>query len=291
MDGPVAIIGSGGQLGTDLVRILQDRASIVPLPHTELDVTDEAAVTRAIAAHRPEVVINCAAFVRVDECEEQVDAAMRVNVMGAFYVARSCARAQVLGMYVSTDYVFDGTKDVPYTEDDTPAPVNMYGVTKLAGELAVQTVLPRHYIVRVAGLYGAAGSSGKGGNFIETIIRRARAGQPLRVVNDQITSPTYARDAAEAIAAIIRRRAPVGIYHVANAGECTWFEFARAALELGGMRAALEPTTSAAWGARARRPHRSSLASTRLAAAGIASPRPWRDALAAYLVEKGHRPS
>lgn len=289
MDGLVAIIGSGGQLGTDLVRVLHARGPILPLPHTELDVTDEAAVARMISTHRPEVVINCAAFVRVDECEDAVEAAMRVNAIGALYVARSCARAEVVGMHISTDYVFDGTKDAPYTEADMPAPVNTYGVTKLAGEFAVKAVLSRHYIVRVSGLYGAAGSSGKGGNFIETIFRRARAEQPLRVVNDQITSPTYTRDAAEAIAAIIHMRAPLGIYHVANAGECTWFEFAHAALELAGMRAVLEPTTSAAWGARARRPRRSSLVSRHLATAGLAAPRPWREALAAYIMEKGHQ--
>lgn len=284
----VAVLGAGGQLGTDLLRMMGAEWDLIGLPHSVVDVRQQDAVHEILAVRRPDVVINAAAFVRVDECEDQVETAMATNAAGALHVARACRALGAIVVHVSTDYVFDGRKSAPYTEEDAPAPINVYGLSKWAGECAVRAYLPEHYVVRVAGLFGAAGSSGKGGNFIETVVRKASAAEPLRIVDDQRMSPTYTRDAATVIAQIVDRRLPFGTYHVANGGECTWYEFAVTALTEVGLRANIEPTTSADWNARARRPARSSLVSARLPALGVPPLRPWRQALSAYLREKGH---
>jgi dTDP-4-dehydrorhamnose reductase len=192
-------------------------------------------------------------------------------------------------VHVGTDYVFDGRTTRPYTEDDAPNPLGAYARTKLAGELFAQALAPRHAILRVAGLYAAGGSRGKGGNFVDKVLAQARAGKPLRIVADQVTAPTWARDVAEAMARLVPRlvegRAPFGVYHVTNAGGCSWYEFARAALELAGVDADVTPITTAELAAPAPRPAYSVLANDRLAAAGEPPLRSWRTALAAYLAE------
>ncbi len=284
----VAIIGSRGQLGTDLVAAFDATGGyqVSALTHDGVDVTHIASVRGALASVRPEIVINCAAVVRVDECEDQPEEAFRVNALGALHVARGCAEVGARCVHISTDYVFGGQKTQPYTEEDLPSPANVYGTSKLAGEHLVRQTRPDALIVRVAATFGAAGASGKGGNFVETILRRARAGEPLRVVDDVRISPTYTIDAATAIVRLVSNDM-TGIVHVTNAGTCTWYELARAILEKTGVAAALEPIAAADYPARARRPANSALTSVRLAAAGITLRR-WDAALRAYLTEKGH---
>jgi dTDP-4-dehydrorhamnose reductase len=192
-----------------------------------------------------------------------------------------------LCVYVSTDYVFDGSKRAPYTENDAPRPMNVYGVSKLAGEHLVQQACPRWLIARMASLFGKAGSSGKGGNFVETILAKAKTGEPLRLVNDIRMSPTYTHDAARALEALLRQRAE-GLFHLANTGNCTWYEFARRALEIVGLANSVEAITSASYPMKARRPEDSSLESTKLDADLRACLRPWHKALETYLAEKGH---
>ena len=232
----VAVIGSTGQLGTDLLEVLVDAGSyeVFGLSHREIECTDPVSIDKALKAARPDIVVNCAAFVRVDESEERPDDAFRVNSLGALAVARACAEIDALCVYISTDYVFDGGKGSPYTESDASHPINVYGASKLAGEYLVQQASPRWLVARMASLFGKAGSSGKGGNFVETILAKARAGEPLRLVNDIRMSPTYSRDGAQALEILLRQRAS-GLFHVANAGHCTWYEFACKALEVVGM--------------------------------------------------------
>jgi dTDP-4-dehydrorhamnose reductase len=285
----VAVIGSAGQLGTDLVDILRKAGNyeVFGLAHREIECSDPISIEKGLKKARPAVVINCAAFVRVDDAEGRPEEAFRVNGVGALNVAKACAELDALCVYVSTDYVFDGTKGAPYTETDAPHPINVYGVSKLAGEYLVQATCPRWLIVRMASLFGRAGSSGKSGNFVETILAKAKAGEPLRLVNDIRMSPTYTRDAAQALERLFFQNAS-GLFHLANAGNCTWYEFACKALELVGLDASVEPISSSKYPMQARRPRNSSLESTKLDLSLKDARRPWHEALKDYLTEKGH---
>ena len=282
----IAVVGAAGQLGRELCRLLPP-ADTIPLTRSDADLHDTAAVCTRLAAVRPDVVVNCAADNRVDAAEADARDAVAVNALGVAALARHCRDHGALLVHVSTDYVFDGRATHPYTEADAPNPLGAYARTKHAGELLAQALAPRHAILRVAGLYAEGGSRGKGGNFVDKVLAQARAGKPLRIVSDQVTAPTWARDVAEAMGRLVPRiaagSAPCGVYHVTNAGECSWFEFARAALEVAGVRAEMTAISTEELNLPAPRPAYSVLANVRLVAIGEPALRPWRDALAAYL--------
>ena len=285
----VAVIGSTGQLGHDLVEALggTDRFEVVALDHGQIECADSDSVRAALLPLKVQVVINCAAFVRVDDCESQAREAFAVNALGALYVARAAAESGAKCVYIGTDYVFDGAKESPYLESDVTAPINVYGVSKLAGEHLVRQTTPDWLIVRVASLFGKIGARGKGGNFIETILAKARKGESLKVVDDILISPTYARDAAQAIAQLVAADVS-GIVHAANSGVCTWYEFAKAALELCQLSALIEAVPSSLFPTPARRAKNSALATARLSQEFNITMPHWRDALRAYLIAKGH---
>jgi len=286
----VAVIGANGQLGTDLVRALGQAGGFEtrPLTHDEIEVADPGAVRTALTQARPEVVVNCAAFNRVDECEDRPEEAMRVNALGALHVARACADLGALCVYVSTDYVFSGERRRPYVESDAPGPINVYGVSKLAGEQLTVGASPRWLIVRTASLFGTTPARAKGGNFVETMLAKARAGEAIRVVDDIRMSPTYAADAARGLARLIRQ-GRVGTFHLTNAGSCTWYEFARQILTAAGLDAKIVPVGSSEYPTKARRPKDSSLASLRADDDVRRCLRPWGEALSAYLAERTMR--
>jgi dTDP-4-dehydrorhamnose reductase len=282
----IVILGSTGQLGTDLVEVLQldDKSETLPVSHAACDCTDANKVAEVLRKLHPDVVINCAAYVRVDDCEDHAREAFAVNALGALHVARACAAANALCVYISTDYVFDGAKASPYVESDPTGPVNIYGASKLSGEQLVQQAARRWLIVRMASLFGKTGARGKGGNFVETVIRKAQAGDSLQVVNDVTISPTYARDASAALAPMVRNRA-TGLFHLTNSGACTWYEFAKAILECIGVDAGITPVSSKEFRSPARRPMNSALRSEHTPPSELRS---WREAVTAYLFEKGH---
>jgi dTDP-4-dehydrorhamnose reductase len=228
------------------------------------------------------VVVNCAAYNFVDRAEEEPEAAFAVNAWGVRNLARICAELDCLLVHFSSDYVYglDASRRTPYAEFEAPAPVSVYGLSKLAGEYLVRSLCPRHLVIRTCGLYGVRGSGGKGGNFVETMLRLAGQGRPARVVNDQTCTPSFTVDVAAATASLLGAARP-GLYHVTNAGSCTWFEFAQAIFELAGRKVDLTPITSREFGARARRPGYSVLAPT-----SLVSLRPWKEALEAYLKER-----
>lgn len=277
----VAILGAGGQLGTDLRRVMADW-DVTPFRHADLDICDYQAVRKALEESDPDVVVNAAGYVRVDDAESQPEEAFRVNAFGVRNLAQVCAARGCILMHVSTDYVFDGRQSVPYTEDDCPNPVNVYGASKLAGEGFVRNLCPRHFVVRSSGLYGAAGSSGKGGNFIVTMLGLAKEGKPIRVVNDQVLTPTYTRDLAEMMRELLKTGA-FGLYHATNAGQCSWYEFAERAFGLSGSLPDLAPTSSQAYRSLARRPSYSVLSVTNVSRTTGIDVRPWSEALADYL--------
>ncbi len=280
----VTVIGATGQLGSDLVRVLgaTEGYEVCPLGHSDIECTDSNSVEHVLTAVRPDVVVNCAAFVRVDESEDRPAEAFQVNALGALRVARACAKAEALCVYISTDYVFDGEKSDSYTEDNRPRPINVYGTSKLAGEFLVQQASPRWLIARVASLFGKTGARGKGGNFVEAVLAKARGREPLRVVSDIRISPTCTLDAARALTSLLRRGA-TGLFHLTNQGSCTWYEFACKIVELAGAQIRVEPTVTSEYPTRARRPANSALQSVRLDTAVREELRPWEDALAAYI--------
>jgi dTDP-4-dehydrorhamnose reductase len=285
----IAIIGANGQLGFDLVRVFKNSEDkIVPLTHADIDVTDFKLSEKILKNIQPDVVINCAAYVRVDDAEDFADKAFTVNALGARNIALICKDIDSILVHISTDYVFDGRKNEPYTEEDIPNPLNVYGNSKLAGEYFVRNVLEKHYLIRSSSLFGVAGASGKGGNFVETMIRKAHGKEEIKVVDDVIMSPTYTKDAADMIGNILIRKLPYGIYHVANSGQCSWYEFAKAIFDTIGMEASLSPTKTNILLSKARRPMFSPLASIKLKEYGLAM-ESWRAALRNYLIEKGYK--
>ena len=285
----IAVIGSTGQLGSDLAQFLSGsgRYQVTPISRDRLDVAARQNIVQVLGEDRFDVVVNCAAFTRVDDCEDRPGEALRVNAQGAFEIARACSQAGALCVFISTDFVFGGDKGSPYVEEDPPAPINVYGTSKLAGEYLVRQACQRWLIVRIASVFGKSGSRGKGGNFIEAILAKARAGGPVRVVDDIWMSPTYTMDAAVILDRLIQAEA-TGLYHAANLGRCTWFEFAQEAIRMVDLNTEIEPISCDLYPSKARRPKDSSMMSLRVERASGFSPRPWREALRNYLVEKGH---
>ena len=282
----VALIGARGQLGTDLVQAMNGW-DVVAWSHREVEVCDFSATRDALTTAAPDVVINTAAFHRVDECEAQAEKALQVNALAVRNLARICEDLRCALLHVSTDYVFGGEQRVPYAETDLPVPLNAYGVSKLAGELFVRRLCRRHFVVRSCGLYGVAGASGKGGNFVETMVRLSKEGRAIRVVDDQVLTPTNTKDLAEKIVELLRAER-YGLYHITNAGSCSWYEFTKEIFRILEVNPDLAPTTAEAFGAAARRPAYSVLAHEAIAQIGLADLRPWTEAVADYLRQKGH---
>jgi dTDP-4-dehydrorhamnose reductase len=277
----VAVTGAAGQLGRALVAHLGPRVAWAG-GREELDVRDRAAVARLLDRIRPDVVINAAAFNDVDGAEADPAPAMAVNAVGPGYLARECRQRGALLVHVSSDYVFDGVKRAPYGEDDCARPLSAYGVSKLAGCQLVAAAGGDNLIVRTSGLFGIGGSRIKGGSFVERIVARARSGQKLRVVADQVFSPTYAPDLAAALVTLVERGGR-GLLHVTNSDSCTWHELAVAALEIAGVEVPVEPIRTEDLGAPAPRPSYSVLSNDRARSLGLPPLRPWRDALAEHV--------
>ncbi len=285
----VALIGANGQLGSDLLKVL-DSVEVIPLIHANIEVSNMNSVRQALIQHQPDVIINTAAFHRVDDCETDPMKTFQVNTIGARNVAVVAQEIGAKLVYLSTDYVFGGECEsctVPYTEFDTPIPLSVYGRSKLAGENLVQHLCAKYFIVRGSGFFGIAGSSGKGGNFVETMLRQGKERNELRVVNDQVFSPTYAKDIANKIVQLISTNY-YGIFHVTNSGICSWYEFAKEILRLVGLKTKVIPITSDQYPQKAKRPHYSVLDNFHLRLLDMDDMRPWQEALVDYMREKGH---
>lgn len=287
----VAIFGAAGQLGRDLVpRMASLDRDVIALTRAEVDFTQPATIRTFLATQQPRLVINCAAYNFVDRAETEPEAAFAVNAVAVQVLAETCREMGTKLVHFSTDYVFgrDESRHTPYREDDPPGPVNVYGQSKWRGEQAVLAASAGHLVIRTCGLYGVWGSGGKGGNFVETMLRLAAAGRPLRVVNDQRCTPSYTVDVAETTVELLRREAE-GLFHVTNTGDCTWYEFAAEIFRQAGLQPDLTPITSRDYGAVAPRPTYSVLSTEKLTANGLAPPRPWPEALAAYLRERARK--
>jgi len=280
------VIGATGQLGSDLVRAFDQPGELVPLGSRDLDILDAARTRSTLEALRPTCVLNTAAYNLVDRAEDERARAFALNAEAVGTLGAVCQTLGATFVHFSTDYVFSGRQRTPYVESDTPDPLSVYGESKLAGERLALARCERTVIFRVSGLFGVAGSSGKGRtNFVETMLRLAREGKPLRVVADQVLGPSYTLDLARKIW-IVLPKAAHSIYHLTSAGQTSWFEFARCALRLAGITADLTPVTAAEYGARAARPAYSVLGHAHLAMLGEDDLRSWDAALAAYVAER-----
>lgn len=285
----VLITGANGQLGSDLCKALR-HFEVIPLTHNDIEITDMTSVKQMFHQYKPDIIINTAAYVRVDDCELERDKAFLINAIGARNVAVASQELGAKLVHISTDYIFGGEVEpstVPYTEFDTPVPLNCYGRSKLAGENLVQHLCHKHFIVRSSGLFGVAGASGKGGNFVETILGLAKERDELKVVHDQVSSPTYTKDLAQKIAQLVETEY-YGIFHVTNRGSCSWYDFAREILRLAGLKTPVIPITSDQYPQRAKRPRYSVLDNYQLRLLGMDDIRHWQEVLEYYMREKGH---
>jgi dTDP-4-dehydrorhamnose reductase len=274
----VVVTGAHGQLGSTIAADFAGRANVVPLSRRELDLADSAAVEAAVRDHRPDVVINCAAFNDVDGAEDRAMDAIQINALAVRALARAAASIDATLVHYGTDFVFDGLqRDRPYIETDIPSPQSVYGASKLLGEWFAADA-PRHYVLRVESLFGGTQRP----STIDRIVASIRAGQPARVFVDRTVSPSFVRDVANATWRLLESRPPAGVYHCVNTGAATWFELAQEIMRLLGAEAELVPTRVADVTLKARRPQYAALSNEKLRAAGIEMPA-WQDAIGRYL--------
>lgn len=274
----VLVTGVKGQLGYDVVKELERRGhQAIGVDIEEMDITDAASVRQVLCQESPDAVIHCAAYTAVDAAEENEEICRKVNVLGTQHIADMCKLLDIKMIYISTDYVFDGTGERPWEPEDAQGPVSVYGQTKYEGELAVQNTLDKYFIVRIAWVFGINGN-----NFVKTMLRLAETRDTLTVVNDQYGSPTYTYDLARLLVDMVQTE-KYGIYHATNEGICTWYEFACAIFQTAGIPMKVLPVTSAEYAAKAKRPANSRMSKEKLTENGFAKLAAWQDALERYI--------
>jgi dTDP-4-dehydrorhamnose reductase len=283
MQRKVIVFGGGGQLGFELCREFKERGwSVARFDRQALDITDATSVEKVIGEADPQVVINSAAYNQVDIAESEPLAAYQVNALAVRNFALACRQCGAQLVHFSTDYVFDGRKGSPYTESDMPRPLGAYGVSKLAGELYAQAYLDNPLVIRTSGVFGPAGRSTRRGNFPEMMLRLAKSGTPIRVVEDHIASPAYAPAMASRTAELVEKRIS-GLFHMGGGEPISWYAYAKLIFELSNTPAVLQATDEREYRTAARRPKFSALSNKKLEEAGIAPMPPLRDVIREYL--------
>jgi dTDP-4-dehydrorhamnose reductase len=276
------VIGSSGQLGSELVKIFSD-CDVVGLDHAAIEIEDARSVDAALARFRPTLVLNTAAFYNVDECERRPQRAFAVNAIAVDYLAGATARIGASFATISTDFVFSGTRHEPYLEDDVAEPLNVYGISKRTSELCALRHSARNFVIRTSGLYGSRVPTQKE-LFLDRIFRQVANGETPRVVTDVVSTPSYAPDVAAGIRSVVERNA-FGIVHVTNSGGCSWFEFAQEALRLAGLPATITPVSYREFNPIVPRPSYTVLALGVLDRLGMKMPA-WQDALRRYVAAR-----
>jgi dTDP-4-dehydrorhamnose reductase len=280
----IAVIGSNGQLGSDVVRVLVHQGEdVYSLTHADIEVSSLESVADCLRSKRPEIVINTAAMHHVENCEQEPGKAYAVNAVGARNLATVTRDLGALLIHVSTDYVFDGKKDEPYVENDIPLPLNVYGNSKLAGEYFVQTLNPKHFVLRTSALYGKHPCRAKGGqNFVDLMLRLGRERGRVRVVDSEFVSPTPTADVARQIAALAHCDG-YGLYHATAEGSCSWYEFAREIFSVAEIEVKLEAASPSEFPAKVPRPRYSVLENRGLKGLRLNQFEPWQVGLRRYV--------
>jgi dTDP-4-dehydrorhamnose reductase len=284
----IALIGSNGQLGTDMMKYFTDKGEeMTGLTQDDIDVCFMDKCEPVLLKIKPDLIINTAAFHQVDLCEDEGNSAFAVNSVGVKNLCNICLALDVPLMHFSTDFIFgaDKKRATPYNEDDCPGPVSLYGISKLAGEYVIKYMLKKYYLVRSCGLYGYAGSFGKGSNFVDLMIKLARKGEKIKVVNDQVLTPTSTKDMTEKLYELIQG-SNFGLYHMTNTGQCSWYDFAVEIFKFAGIAADISPIKSSEYITKAQRPFYSVLDNKNLREAGIKDFRHWKEALKDYIDTK-----
>ena len=276
----VLVTGYTGQLGFDVVRELKARnIECIGTTRNEFSLTDTERMKSFIGEYKPDVIIHCAAYTAVDKAEDEVDICRAVNIDATKHLAEVCKEIDAKMIYISTDYVFPGNGEAFYEPEDKKAPQNIYGQTKLDGELAVQEILDKYFIVRISWVFGINGK-----NFIKTMLNLAKNHDKLTVVNDQIGSPTYTVDLAKLLCDMVLSD-KYGVYHATNEGICSWYDFACEIFKQADIKIDVEPVPSTAFPTKAIRPHNSRMSKKCLDEAGFNRLPIWQDALSRYLQE------
>lgn len=280
----VAVIGANGQLGVDVCHAFKDNNDeVVPLNHNDIEIADINAVARSLKNIQPAIIVNTAAMHHVEKCENEPLVAFNVNGIGVRNLALLSREINSVLIHISTDYVFDGSKRVPYLETDNPLPLNIYGNTKLSGEYFVRSIADKHFILRTSGLYGKSPCRAKGGlNFVELMLKLARERNEIRVVNDETVSPTSTAELAKQIVRISRSNT-YGLYHATAEGSCSWYEFAREIFTLTNTKVNLNVANPSEFPVKVPRPKYSVLDNYALKKEGLNILKHWSDALADYL--------
>jgi dTDP-4-dehydrorhamnose reductase len=284
----IALIGSNGQLGTDMMKYFTDKGEeMTGLTQDDIDVCFMDKCEPVLLKIKPDLIINTAAFHQVDLCEDEGNSAFAVNSVGVKNLCNICLALDVPLMHFSTDFIFgaDKKRATPYNEDDCPGPVSLYGISKLAGEYVIKYMLKKYYLVRSCGLYGYAGSFGKGSNFVDLMIKLARKGEKIKVVNDQVLTPTSTKDMTEKLYELIQG-SNFGLYHMTNTGQCSWYDFAVEIFKFAGIAADISPIKSSEYITKAQRPFYSVLDNKNLRNAGVRDFRHWKEALNDYIDTK-----
>jgi dTDP-4-dehydrorhamnose reductase len=277
-----AVLGAAGQLGREICPRLP--GEVVALSRADIDLARPETVRPMLEQLRPDCLINCAAYNFVDRAESEPQAAFAVNAWGVRELAVACRELGCMLVHFGTDYVFglDAERRTPYVEIDAPGPLGVYGLSKLAGEYLVRALCPQHFVIRTCGLYGMRGGGGKGSNFVDTMLRLANEGKPIRVVSDQVCTPSYAADIAAATVILLARQR-YGLYHLVNSGSCSWYDLAQAIFHCAKLHPTLSAIPSADYPTPARRPAYSVLAMNGWQQLGLPRLRAWQDALEDYL--------
>lgn len=284
----IAVIGANGQLGCDVCRAFAESGhEVIELNHGAADVANHELIRTCLERVKPDVMVNTAAMHKVELCEDEPAKAFLVNGIGARNVALLAEKLGAILFHISTDYVFDGVKREPYVETDCPMPLNVYGNTKLAGEHFVQTIARKHFVVRVSGLYGTNPCRAKGGaNFVNLMLRLAKERDEVRVVDDEVLTPTFTEDIAAQMLAMVGVDA-YGLYHATAQGSCSWYGFAQMIFELSGARVKLSVANPAEFPSKVARPKYSVLENARLRSLGLDIMSPWEDELRRYMSKVG----
>jgi dTDP-4-dehydrorhamnose reductase len=288
----VAVLGSSGQLGTDVcAAFVRNGDRVSALTHSDLELTLASSVDAALSAAEPEFIVNTAAMHHVEKCEADPAGAFAANAIGAKNVADWARRTGATVAYISTDYVFDGRKSAPYVEGDAEAPLNAYGITKLAGEHYTVAASPKHFVLRVSAIYGLHPCRAKGGlNFVELMLKLARERDKLRVVDDEIVTPTPTEQIAQQLVAL-SRSSHYGLYHGTAEGSCSWYEFAREIFRATGTSVRLEKADPGEFPAKVQRPKYSVLENRALKGEGLNVFTDWRQGLEGYLQARAQHPA